>query len=306
MEIIFSDGPFYRGASKRKSMTPEDLCDQPRGKEMKVEIVKDEMPSMEKEVVKLEPVEQESDRPPHLFPMISNNGVNPQEIPYLPLESAFEELEKRIRIFTEKLQEGCRMMKESQRIAYVNELENSKMWAPIVENLWNYGYQENAHYHQHHYPSAHHTERFQTLSCPSDVPIDTSYCNNMSPTYQDLGHDLSPQFWCAEVDCAYERCATRVIPRGQSIYFRHDEGIHEASPVNDNLKNNDWEVKKAFRKEQSKVASARYRVKKKAKRQELLDQLEAEEKRNARLKRKFAQLEKDVAEARFHLKLSHK
>ncbi|UMM29734.1 hypothetical protein L5515_011946 [Caenorhabditis briggsae] len=220
------------------------------------------------------------------------------------------------------------------------------MWPPVAEDHCNYSYQEHAalnphdHYHHHHYPhsSAHHLECYQTLSCPSDLPVETSYYNTIPPTYQDLGQtDLSPQFWCAEVDCAHERCAKKDIPHEQSKIFeeiskecdhilnnseecdkckiiQHEDGAQEAIPINDlvdivmqtvdNLKKNEpsqvsEETKMLSRKrEQNKVAAARYRDKQKAKWQDLLDKREVEEKRNVRLKKQVEKLEKEVAEAR--------
>ncbi|EGT53145.1 hypothetical protein CAEBREN_14560 [Caenorhabditis brenneri] len=223
------------------------------------------------------------------------------------------------------------------------------MWPPNAEDQCNYSYQDHAslhdHYHHHHYPhsSAHHVDCYQTLSCPSDLPVESSYYNTMPPTYQDLGQtDLSPQFWCAEVDCAHERC--KDIPPEQSKIFeeiskecdhilnnsgecdkckvQHDDGAQESIPIDDlvdivmqtvdNLKKNDSsneETKLLSRKrQQNKVAAARYRDKQKAKWQGLLDAKDIEEKKNERLKRQVEQLEKEVAEARqaFLAKLAKK
>lgn len=228
------------------------------------------------------------------------------------------------------------------------------MWPPNAENNHcNYSYHEHAelnphdHYHHHHYPhsSVHHTECYQTLSCPSDLPVETSYYNSVPPSYQDLGQtDLSPQFWCAEVDCVHERCSTKEIPHEQSKIFEeiskecdhimnsagdcekcqveHENGAQEAIPINDlvdivmqtvdNLKkegsSNDETKLLSRKRQQNKVAAARYRDKQKAKWQDLLDQLEAEEDRNRRLKLQAGHLEKEVAEMRqaFLAKLAKK
>lgn len=93
---------------------------------------------------------------------------------------------------------------------------------------------------------------------------------------------------------------------------KHENGSEEAIPIEDlvdivmqtvdNIKREDPShegTKMLSRKrEQNKVAAARYRDKQKAKWQGLLDKREAEEKRNVRLKRQVEQLEKEVAEAR--------
>ncbi|CAI2351295.1 unnamed protein product [Caenorhabditis sp. 36 PRJEB53466] len=218
------------------------------------------------------------------------------------------------------------------------------MWPPNVDDTCNYSFTEHAalnphdHYHHHHHfphSTIHHTECFQTLSCPSDLPVESSYYHPMPPTFQDLDQsDLSPQYWCAEVDCAHETCATKEIPVEQSKIFdeiskecdhflvpsecekckiQHDDGTHETVPmdtlidivmqtVEQNTKLNESsneETKMLSRKrEQNKVAAARYRDKQKAKWQDLLNMRSTEEKRNARLKQQAKELQKEVDDLR--------
>uniref|UniRef100_A0A8R1ISR5 BZIP domain-containing protein n=1 Tax=Caenorhabditis japonica TaxID=281687 RepID=A0A8R1ISR5_CAEJA len=96
---------------------------------------------------------------------------------------------------------------------------------------------------------------------------------------------------------------------------QHEDGNEEAIPINDlvdivmktvdTMKNNDSsqeETKLLSRKrEQNKVAAARYRDKQKAKWQELLSLRTDEEKRNVRLKGQVSKLEKEVNELKAKL-----
>lgn len=108
----------------------------------------------------------------------------------------------------------------------------------------------------------------------------------------------------------------------EKCQVEHENGAQEAIPINDlvdivmqtvdNLKkegsSNDETKLLSRKRQQNKVAAARYRDKQKAKWQDLLDQLEAEEDRNQRLKLQAGHLEKEVAEMRqaFLAKLAKK
>ncbi|CAB3410098.1 unnamed protein product [Caenorhabditis bovis] len=205
------------------------------------------------------------------------------------------------------------------------------MWPP-TENICQYSYLDHnnlsphvlhEHYHHNHYPhtSQNNYECFQTLSCPSDLPVETSFNN-----YTDLNN-----YWCPPEDhCAHKRCQAHWhenIPEGQSKIFeeiskecehflkqadcekckiRHQDGGEEAIPIDDlveivmqtvdNIKDQVSPKNSSVdkKREQNKVAAARYRDKQKARWKGLLESREKEEKRNVELKSKVKKLEEEV------------
>ncbi|CAI5447800.1 unnamed protein product [Caenorhabditis angaria] len=200
------------------------------------------------------------------------------------------------------------------------------MWPPQAN--CNYGFAENLHehfHHNHHHDFAHssnnHLECFQTFSHPSDLPIESGHF----PEYQDIS-------WCSvERNCNHEgACKQNTIPEEQSKIFeeitkecqhflkegecdkclvRNDDGGSETIPINDlvdiviqtveNVGPKVEESKMLSRKrQQNKVAAARYRDKQKMKWKELNDEKSIEETRNKKLKIEVEKLEKEVAELR--------